>query len=159
MKVKIASYFLSVLMVTAAIVNIVHPVTFAADDKSKNTIGEPSSATEQTKFRYTDHLLAVAGDTSSAVTRNYFSDPGVLINHLVRLLFLGAGTMFFFLVLLSGYRLVFMGDKQQALEQNKRNLTTGVIGLLVVFAAYWLVEIIFILTGVYSGGSGYWSPS
>ena len=51
--------------------------------------------------------------------------------------------MFFFvLVMTSGYRIVFAGDKKGSLDQARRNLTMGVIGLAVVAFSYAIATMV-----------------
>ena len=72
---------------------------------------------------------------------------GSMVSYLARLLTIAAGTMFFFLILVSGFRVVFSANKQEAFQSVRKNLTTGVIGLVAVFAAYWIAAILYQITG------------
>ncbi len=96
-------------------------------------------------FNYNDRLLLRPG--GEAVAARYESIFSI-VNLVVKYLYIAAGLVFFALILTSGYRLVFMGDKQKAWSSVKSNLTTGVIGLIIMFAVYWIIAIIEKLTGL-----------
>lgn len=60
-----------------------------------------------------------------------------------------AGVIFFVLVILAGFGMITKagsGDAH-ASEQAKAFLTYAVIGLVIIFAAYWIVQIISYVTG------------
>lgn len=86
-------------------------------------------------------------DSNGTMVRSVYNNTGSLINIIVRNLFIVAGILFFALIVFSGFKLIFMGDKAKALNSVKQYLTTGVIGLLIMFVAYWVVQLIEILTG------------
>lgn len=109
----------------------------------RTDIGEPTGTDEE--FDYFDEYLLRAGDDSSQV-QEQFSTVGDFVNIIIRNIFIVAGLLFFALILFSGFKLAIKNDKQQALQEVKQYLTTGVIGLLVMFAAYWIVQLIELLT-------------
>jgi hypothetical protein len=74
-----------------------------------------------------------------------YNNPTVLINLLVRNLFVLAGILFFFLLIYGGF-LFITGDvkgKDKALEIFK----TAGIGFAVMFSAYWILQIVQVVTG------------
>ncbi len=77
--------------------------------------------------------------------QSVYSTPAVLINLLVRTLFIGAGLIFFFLILMAGFQLVSGGKKGG--ETAKTMLTTAVTGFVLMFAGYWVLQIIKYVTG------------
>ncbi len=107
-------------------------------------LGEPTATSGE--FEYFDEYLLKAGDKSSKVSGKY-GTVADLVNIIIKYLFIAGGITFLALILFSGYKIAFMGDKQKALSDVKQYLTTGIIGLLVMFAAYWIVQIIELLTG------------
>lgn len=95
-------------------------------------------------YFFGDFLLNSQGER---VSDRYLSASD-LVNVVVRYLFIAGGVVFFALIIYSGYKLVFMSDKQKALSSVKQYLTTGVIGLVIMLAAYWIVQIIETITGL-----------
>ena len=74
-----------------------------------------------------------------------YGTPAVLVNLLVRLAFIGAGIIFFFLLIIAGYSFITGGKK--GADQAKTMLETALIGAFLMFAAYWILQIIGIVTG------------
>ncbi len=75
-----------------------------------------------------------------------YDTPAKLVNLIVGNLFVVAGIVIFFLIIGAGYSFLqnSSGSKEEA-----RNLATGaVIGFIIMFSAYWIVQIIAALTGV-----------
>lgn len=113
------------------------------------TVAVGDANTNAGELAFFDNLVTVAGDDTSQVSSRY-SNFGKMINLLAHLLTLGAGMMFFFLILTSGYRLIFSANKQESLSQVRRRLTIGIVGLAVVMLAYAVTTILLNLTGIES---------
>lgn len=73
-----------------------------------------------------------------------YTTPSFLVNLLVRNLFVFAGVIFFFMILLAGFQFVSGGKK--GAENAKQIMTAAAIGFILMFAAYWIVQIIRIVT-------------
>ena len=78
-----------------------------------------------------------------------YSNPSVLVNTLVRNLFVFAGIILFFMIMFAGFKFISQGTKGK--DEAKSILTTAVIGFIIMFAAYWIVQILQILTGMSLG--------
>lgn len=74
-----------------------------------------------------------------------YSSPAVLINLLVKVLFILAGIIVFFMIIYSGFLFISGGVKGQ--EKARDVIIAAVGGLLVMFSAYWILQIIKIVTG------------
>jgi hypothetical protein len=83
--------------------------------------------------------------TSKTTVGAVYNTPTVLINLIVRNLFVVAGIILFFLIIYSGYQFISGGVKGQ--EQAKTTMTTAIGGFIVMFAAYWILQIIKVVTG------------
>ena len=77
--------------------------------------------------------------------RATYDTPAVFVNLVVRNIFVAAGVVLFFMIIAAGYS--FMQGEGKGLEQSKTMITGAVIGFLVMFGAYWIVQIIAELTG------------
>jgi len=86
--------------------------------------------------------LGAGTDTSVA---SVYSTPSVLINLIVRNLFVVAGIILFITILVVGFKFVAQGTKGK--DEAKTILTAAVTGFILMFVAYWIVQIIGILTG------------
>lgn len=74
-----------------------------------------------------------------------YGTPTVLINLIVRNLFVLAGIILFLMIIYSGYQFISGGAKGH--EQAKNTMTTAISGFIVMFAAYWILQIVKVVTG------------
>ncbi len=119
-------------------------MTEAIQATAQATIGPPTANSETYEY-FNDFLL---NQTAGTRVRSVYSSTGSMINIIAKNLIMLGGILFFALILFSGYKLIFMKDKSKALESTRQYLTTGVIGLMIMLAAYWIVRIIETVTGV-----------
>ncbi len=80
---------------------------------------------------------------------NFFS-VGSLLNILLPNLMTVAGIIAFIIVIVAGFKLIRSAGKgeSQQVSKGKEAITAAVAGLVLVVTAYWLVQIIQMLTGV-----------
>ena len=107
-----------------------------------------------------NHRLIAAIDLKSGVKLNatqsvgdVFSTPTSLLNVLVPNLFILAGVIFLVLLIVGGLGIISSGSAQ-AVEKGQKQVTTAIVGFLIMFAAYWVVQIIEFLTGIKILNSG-----
>ncbi len=93
-------------------------------------------------------------DLSTAIKLNetqsvgeIFDDPTDLINLLVPNLFILAGTIFFFLLILGGFTIISSGSAD-GVDKGKQQITVAILGFAIMFCAYWIVQVVEYLTGV-----------
>ena len=79
-----------------------------------------------------------------------YSDPATLVDILVRNLFIVAGIFLLFILLYAGFKFIYQGTKGK--DEAKQIMETAIIGFIVMFSAYWIVQIIRILTGIETFG-------
>lgn len=77
--------------------------------------------------------------------KDVYTDPSVLVNLIVRNIFIVAGIILFFLVIYAGY--LFITGNVKGKDKAKEVLTAALAGFLVMFAAYWIIQIIKVVTG------------
>jgi len=97
------------------------------------------------EFRYMDCLTLTPGGESVA---NRFPDVGTIVNTLVQPIVVIAGLIFFFTLVFNGVKMAFNSGDQQVFENAKKYVSTSLKGLIIVFCAFWVVQIIAFLTGV-----------
>lgn len=90
----------------------------------------------------TDYLVLKNGEKVSEV----FKTPASMVNLLVSNIFVVAGGFIFVLVILAGFK--FLSNEAKGFDEAKTLLTNAGIGFALLFSAYWIVQIIQILTGV-----------
>lgn len=91
------------------------------------------------------YLLDAASGTTVADT---FGTPASLINVILPNIFVFAGILLFIFVVVAGMRMVLSPDDKKNAEEGKKAITFAVTGFAVILGAYWIVQIIEILTGV-----------
>lgn len=78
-----------------------------------------------------------------------FNSTDDLINLLVKVLFIGAGFVLFFMIIGAGFAMIQGGGKD--MEKAKGTMTSALIGFIIMFAAYWIMQLIQMLTGLNLG--------
>jgi heme/copper-type cytochrome/quinol oxidase subunit 2 len=84
------------------------------------------------------------GNSTKSVA-DVYQTPADLINTIVPLMFIAGGIIFFVLIVWGGIK--FIQDDQKGPQEAKQIWTIAVTGLIVMFAAFWIVQIIQTLTG------------
>ena len=77
-------------------------------------------------------------------------DIKTVVNIIVKNAFTIAGIITFVLLIFSGFQFIVAagsGDTKK-LESAKKAITSAVVGLIVIFTSYWIVQIVEILTGL-----------
>lgn len=74
-----------------------------------------------------------------------YESPAFLVNLIVRNLFVAGAVILFLLVFYAGFLFVFKG--KAGVEDAKSVATNAIIGFVVMFSAYWIVQIIAVITG------------
>lgn len=85
--------------------------------------------------------------TGTTVADTY-STPAALINTLLPNVFMIAGVILFFYVIGAGFKMVMSPDNKKNAEEGKKAITFALSGFLIMIGAYWLVQIIEIVTGI-----------
>jgi hypothetical protein len=81
----------------------------------------------------------------SQTVPDVYTDPSVIVNIIVRTLFIGAGLVLFFLILYGGWQ--FISGSVKGKEKAQEVWGAAAIGFVVMFAAFWIVQIIKVVTG------------
>ena len=134
---KIGRVIASVALLTMAAVGRV-----GAEETSSAspTVGEPNG--NAANFDITKEMSTRGG------AHIKFNSVSSLLSGITFYVAMAAIVFFFVLVLTSGYRIVFAGDQKGSLDQARRNLTMGIIGLVVVAFSFAIVNIVKGLMGV-----------
>jgi hypothetical protein len=77
------------------------------------------------------------------------SGIGGLVSLFLRISFVVAGIILLFYFILGGIGMISSAGESdpQKTEQAKKTVTSALIGFIIVFASYWLVRLIGVLTG------------
>lgn len=77
--------------------------------------------------------------------RDVFDQPADLVNLLIPNLFVIAGIALMVLIIIAGYKFIAKGQK--GMEEAMKIAMAGGVGIIVMFAAYWIIQIIIQITG------------
>lgn len=75
-----------------------------------------------------------------------YDSPAFLVNLIVGNIFVVAGIIFFIMLIYGGFKFI-TGSKKGA-EDAKNTIQTALIGFVIMFAAYWIIQIVALLTGI-----------
>ena len=76
-----------------------------------------------------------------------FGSPAQIINVLMPNIFAIASLFVFLIIVGAGFKMVMNPDNKKSMEEGKKALTYGIGGFLLLFASYWIVQLIQYVTG------------
>ncbi len=133
-KLKLTLPLILSILITLLITHSVFAIEELGDDG-----GAPGANTGIDLGTY----LRLSNDTP---IKEVYSQPAFLVNLIVRNLMIVGGMMVLVLALIVGYKYITGGKK--ALQDINQITLWGLIGFLIMFGAYWIVQIIKLITGV-----------
>lgn len=99
-------------------------------------------------------LLAQGVDLETAIKINpsqsvgeVFNSPTALINIIVPNLFIFSGILLLFFIIGGGFKIVSSGSAE-GVSKGKDQITWAIVGFIVMFAAYWIIQIVEFVTGI-----------
>ena len=98
-------------------------------------------------------MLAVSISNSflgSGSSASSLTDINALVSRTIQLSFSVAGIILLFLLIAGGIGIIASAgsDNPQGVENGKKAIGAAITGFIVVFAAYWIVKLIEIITGI-----------
>jgi uncharacterized membrane protein len=63
-------------------------------------------------------------------------------------IFVFAGLILFAYLVFGGFLIITGGGNPKSTDQGRQAITSAIIGFIVIFAAYWIIQIIGIVTGI-----------
>ncbi len=89
-----------------------------------------------------------AGSPARTITQVFPGGIGDIISFAVPALITVAGLAFLGYLIMGAFRFVTSGGDQKSVDGAKKTITYALIGLLIVFASYWIIEILQTVTGI-----------
>jgi hypothetical protein len=77
-----------------------------------------------------------------------------LINNILPNIYIAGGLIIFFMILFGGFTIIANAGNPDKMKEGTKTITSAIIGLLVLFASYWIIQIIQVVTGVQILNSG-----
>lgn len=84
--------------------------------------------------------------SDSTKVSELYNTPATLVDIIIKNMFPISGVIIFAMLFLAGFKFITKG--KDGIEEAKKIVTTTLIGFLVMFSAFWIVQIISLLTGV-----------
>lgn len=76
------------------------------------------------------------------------STPGGIITEILNLSFPIAGVILFVMLTMAGFKMLTGATNSQSMEEGKKMISTAVIGFIILFAAYWIAQLLEIIFGI-----------
>ena len=96
-----------------------------------------------TEFNLGDRLLFQGTSATSE-----YSGVGVLINNILPNIYVAGGIIIFFMVVFGGFTIISNSGNADKIQDGSKTITSAIIGLVVLFASFWIIQIIQVITGV-----------
>ena len=77
-----------------------------------------------------------------------FTSIGGVFGHLLPNLLAAAGLLTFLYLILGGFKYLTAGGDEKAVTSAKDMLTNAIIGLIIIFASWWIMHIVEIIFGI-----------
>lgn len=109
------------------------------------TSGSSLLEVENVEIPLSDKLILKDGTP----VKDVFNSTDDMINLIVKVVFVGAGIVLFIMIVMAGFALI--GGDSKDKDKAKTTMTSAAIGFIVMFASYWIMQIIQLLTGINVG--------
>lgn len=77
-----------------------------------------------------------------------FTQPLAIISRLLPYLLIIAGLILLFVIASAGFQIMTAGQNSDKAQAARQRLTTAIAGFFVIFAAYWIGQLIEVIFGV-----------
>lgn len=77
-----------------------------------------------------------------------YPNVSTLINNILPNVYVVGGLVVFFMIVFGGFTIVSNAGDTDKIKEGTKVITSAIIGLLVLFASYWIIQIIQVITGV-----------
>jgi len=76
------------------------------------------------------------------------STPGGIISEVLNFAFPIAGIVLFVIMLLAGFKILAGATNAKSVDEGKQMITSALIGFIILFAAYWIAQLIELIFGI-----------
>jgi len=90
-----------------------------------------------------DNLL-FQGDSASTT----YTSVNTLFNNILPNVYIVAGLIIFVMIVVGGFTIIANGGNQDKVAEGGKIITSAIIGFVVLFASYWIIQLIQVLTGI-----------
>jgi len=89
------------------------------------------------------------GTKEGKLVKDVFKTPADMVNLITNNLMILGGIFLFLMIIMAGFK--FVQDDSKAKEEAKKIMKATISGFLLLFSAYWIVQIIQVITGANLG--------
>lgn len=108
-----------------------------------------SSESGLNDIEVTDEVLNELNPILIAGGSNDLSTPGGIISRaLTGFVFPIAGLILFVILLLGGFQMLTGAANSKSLEEGKQRITSAIVGFIILFAAYWIAQLLELIFGI-----------
>jgi hypothetical protein len=75
---------------------------------------------------------------------------GSILSRAIPIIFIFAGVSLLLMIVMSGFTFLTSAGDSKKMEQGKNQLTNAIIGFIIIFAAFWIVQIFGTIFGLES---------
>lgn len=135
-------------MICCGIVEISWGTSYCSVPETPNT-GTPAPQNSPTTFPIPDaETLDSLNPLKIAEGDESLSNPGTLISKAVNnFVFPIAGIILFLMLVFGGFQMLLGATNNKSLEEGKQRVTSAIIGFIILFASYWIVQLIELIFG------------
>lgn len=76
------------------------------------------------------------------------STPGGIISEVLKYAFPLAGMILFIMILFGGFQMLTGASTSKSVEEGKKKITAAILGFLLLFASYWIAQLIEIIFSI-----------
>jgi len=84
----------------------------------------------------------------SIVGKPGYGSIGEFVSVILPNVYILAAIILFFLIIFGGFSIITSAGDPEKAKEGQQTLTAALIGFLVIFTSYWIIQIIEVLTGV-----------
>ncbi|EKD67039.1 MAG: hypothetical protein ACD_48C00626G0003 [uncultured bacterium] len=77
-----------------------------------------------------------------------FTNTASVVTGITNYVYVISGIVLLVVILSAGFTLLTSAGDAKAMEKGKKGLTNGIVGFVIIFVAYWLVQIAGIVFGI-----------
>lgn len=74
--------------------------------------------------------------------------PADILNAIIPVIFVIAGIILLFMLVFGGFTIFVSAGNPEKIKQGTGMITSALIGFLIIFAAYWIIELLQITLGI-----------
>lgn len=84
----------------------------------------------------------------TATADTAYSGVGSLINNILPNIYIAGGIVIFFMIIIGGFTIIANAGDSHKIQEGTKTITSAIMGFAVLFASYWIIQIIQVVTGV-----------